>query len=133
MEQAANCEWTYADHTLGRLAKLNPFRWSGAISFQEALEQLAESDGRAISLRVPAGVRSKKHRFDNKEAAIAFIKTVDPEACKIKAEEIAQALQNAAKVMDDCESKLRDELQKVKALEEQCKAEGISLDDAQAS
>jgi len=129
-EQPCNCEWMYGNHKSGFLASMNPLRWSGAISFKDAMEQLEKAEDRAITVKVPAGVTSKEQQFKTKAEALAFIKAVDPDAHKIKAEEIDQALENAAKKMQDSEDKLKAALQRATALEEKCKAEGVTLDDA---
>jgi len=130
---ASKCEWMYADHKAGRLAQWNPLRWSEQLSFHDSIEQLAKAEARPILLKVPPGVHSKAHKFQTKEEAIAFIKAIDPETQQLKAMEIDQALANAAKKMEDCETKYKGELQRVADLEEKCKVEGIQLDDAQDS
>merc|ERR1712110_348496 len=105
-------EWMYGDAKTGRLAAFNPLRWSGAISFADAMGQLEKAEARPIAVKVPAGFSSKEQKFATKEEAIAFIKSVDPETARIKTEEVDQALVNAATKMEDCDSKLSEAKQR---------------------
>jgi len=80
-------EWMYGDCATGaigfhELAHLNPFRWSGPISFLEAISQLesaAETSSRPILLKIPAGVTTEAVRLETIEEAILHIRTVKVE------------------------------------------------------
>lgn len=73
-----DCEWRYADAATGKLASLNPLRWSGATSFEHAvadLEKEQRQKERPIILKIPSGVMSRERRFDSCAQAIAHLKS----------------------------------------------------------
>jgi len=111
-----NCEWMFADVATGLLgvsawARFNPLRWSGAQSFDVAVEKLEavkKTQDQPIVVKVPAGLWSPEHRFADSQAAIDFIKNHDPKHLTLQAEEVEAARQNAIKTMDDANEKLQE-------------------------
>jgi len=98
LQTMASCEWMYADVAKGsvgfhELSCLNPFRWSGPVSFQMAisdLEQLVKRDSeksRPLWIKIPAntGVSIK---VNNIQAGIEYLMDEDPVAKAEKAEQI---------------------------------------------
>jgi len=93
----SDCEWMFGDAASGavgftELAHLNPFRWSGPVTFEKAtndLENVLKKQGcRAILVKVPAGVTTKSERYETIQEAIAYLKEKDPaELARKQAEE----------------------------------------------
>jgi len=76
-----DCEWMFGDAATGNVAKLNPFRWSGSVSFEIAVKdirtEMSKGD-RPIILKVPSGVLSAGQRFETCQLAIDFLEEKDP-------------------------------------------------------
>jgi len=83
---SSDCEWMFGDAATGavgfnELSHLNPFRWSGPISFGKGisdLEEVLKVDSRAILLKVPPGVYTNSQHFGTTEEAITYLKTRCP-------------------------------------------------------
>jgi len=76
-----DCEWSFGDASTGRLARLNPLRWSGPLPFEEAISNLEDvlSEGsRPILVKVPAGLFTAWEHFDTTQGALEFLRVVDP-------------------------------------------------------
>lgn len=81
-----DCEWMFGDAATGLLgfhemAGLNPLRWSGSKTFQQAIQDIrtacAQKD-RPIIVKVPSGITSKENLFNTSEEAIQFLQSQDP-------------------------------------------------------
>merc|ERR1711982_287819 len=95
---ASNCEWMYGDTALGFLSRMNPKRWSGAISFEDAISQLTkelEKKDRPVVIKVPANTMNE-HHFDGMKAGLEFLSAVDPAKLKLKEGELEKAIEVAA-------------------------------------
>jgi hypothetical protein len=76
-----DCEWMFGDAATGilgfhMLAHLDPLRWSGSKTFQQAisdLEQVCRHGTRPIIVKAPSGVMSKENHFKTPQEAIAFL------------------------------------------------------------
>ena len=72
------CEWMYGDENAA--ARLNPLRWSGAISIEVCVNQLEAAmaknkNDRPIIVKKPAGAFAKEHLLESTNQAIVFIKS----------------------------------------------------------
>lgn len=80
-----DCEWMFGDAADGKfgiqaLAGLNPFRWSGAVTIEKAIEDLRAVEAhedRPVIVKAPAGVWSTEHRFDTCQKAIEYLEDHD--------------------------------------------------------
>lgn len=107
----SNCEWMFGDAATGLLGinamcTLNPLRWTGAVAFDQAIEELSkinESGSRPIICKVPAGISSKEHRFETTQEAIDFLKDNDPKRMDLrkKVEKAKEQLEEAKRILED--------------------------------
>jgi len=111
----SDCEWMFADCAMGAIgfnmyAHFNPFRWSGAISFEKAICELEEvqiKGSRPILVRVPAGVSTTSLRCETTESAISYLKKKDPaelERKRTAAISASKALKAASAAKDTAEA-----------------------------
>jgi len=104
----SDCEWMFEDAGSGALgiqamAPLNPFRWSGSLSFEKAISALEEElskGSRPILLKVPSGVSTPSKRFETTEDALAYLRKVDPAEIARKEAEILRRQQADTQAKD---------------------------------
>jgi len=127
-----NGEWMFGDagdKLLGyKVARLNPFRWSGGVPFLECIRQLSElknettaSDNasREIIVRVPPGAKGEEKRFNNCDEAISYLDNLCPvkQAARKECEEAEAAHLAAEAKVKDAEAILSEAKKKLEAAE----------------
>jgi hypothetical protein len=92
----SDCEWMFGDAApgavLSELAHLNPWRWSGSVSVENAIQQIQDisnEQDRPIVIKQPSGIFSNKYCFQDCAAALDFLQKA--EAAKVDDEEFQDA------------------------------------------
>lgn len=96
VQSEGKCEWMFGDAGKGllgfKVAKLNPLRWSGKLSFMEGSRQLQETQQqtegatRRIVVRVPPGTAGEEKHFNNCSGAISYLDGLCPIVNKAREE-----------------------------------------------
>jgi len=128
VQSEGKCEWMFGDAGKGllgfKVAKLNPLRWSGKLSFMEGCRQLREiqqqTEGatRRIVVRVPPGADGDEKHFNNCTGAISYLDGLCP--IVNKAREESDAANTAHKAADakvsDAEAALAETKKKLEVV-----------------
>jgi len=91
-DEGGDVDWMFNDSTLGgMLSSLNPLRWSGPVSYKEAMnglkEQVESGEDRPVILRIPADAEQKEYA-SCKEAIAMLMKCK-----KVKGKALKQGMQ----------------------------------------
>lgn len=74
-EKGADVDWMFNDTTFGMLSALNPFRWSGPVSYKEAMRAIKEQhkgSDRPVLMKIPAEADTAEP-YDSCKEALAFL------------------------------------------------------------
>jgi len=121
------------------LAHLNPLRWSGSVSFERGisdLEGVAQKGSRPIFVKVPSGVSTVAQEFATTQAAIDYLKRVDPVAIarRSKEKELAElALAEATEARDSAKLSAASSLKAVETEEEALAQVAVASEMASAA
>jgi len=140
----SDCVWMFGDAGTGALgfseiAYLNPWRWSGSLPFETAIDNLKEvlSNGsRPILVKVPSGVSTSHRRFETTEEAIRFLIQSDPAELvrrrhkKERAVSVAKAAAGDKETAESAVTSAREEVASQEEAVSKANEEAKVLDDA---
>lgn len=127
VQSKGKCEWMFGDAGKGllgfKVARLNPLRWSGAITFKQGIQQLQEalqqkeSASRTVVVRVPPGNSGDEKTFNSFNEAISYLEGLCPVLNKAREEsDAANAAHKAAEAkVSDIETALAETKKKLEA------------------
>jgi len=127
VQSQGKCEWMFGDAGKGLLgfevARLNPLRWSDAITFKQGIQQLQEALQqpetaiRTVVVRVPPGNAGDEKTFNSFNVAISYLDGLCPVLNKAREEsDAANAAHKAAEAkFNDVKTTLTETKMKLEA------------------